>query len=161
MTLAITSPAFAANGPIPARYTCDGEDLSPPLAWTGLPAGTASLVLIIEDPDAPDPEAPRMTWVHWIVYDIPPTSRAFAEDAARRGLPPGARSGRNDWGRTGYGGPCPPIGRHRYVHRLLALDTLLADLKGPPKAALEKAIGGHVLAEARLIGRYARPARAE
>ena len=156
MTLAITSPAFAADGDIPARYTCDGEDCSPPLAFAGLPAGTASLALIIEDPDAPDPAAPRMTWVHWIVYDIPPTTRALAENAARRGLPPGARTGRNDWQRSGYGGPCPPVGRHRYVHRLLALDTVLPDLKGPTKAELERALAGHVLEEARLVGRYAR-----
>jgi Raf kinase inhibitor-like YbhB/YbcL family protein len=156
MTLAITSPAFAAEGDIPARYTCDGEDLSPPLAFAGLPPGTASLALIIEDPDAPDPDAPRMTWVHWIVYDIPPTTRALAENAARRGLPPGALTGRNDWDRTGYGGPCPPIGRHRYIHRLLALETLLGDLKGPTKAELERALAGHVLEEARLVGRYAR-----
>jgi Raf kinase inhibitor-like YbhB/YbcL family protein len=156
MTLAITSPAFAAEGDIPARYTCDGDDLSPPLAFAGLPPGTASLALIIEDPDAPDPDAPRMTWVHWIVYDIPPTTRALAENAARRGLPPGALTGRNDWDRTGYGGPCPPIGRHRYIHRLLALETLLGDLKGPTKAELERALAGHVLEEARLVGRYAR-----
>jgi Raf kinase inhibitor-like YbhB/YbcL family protein len=154
MTLALTSPAFAANGAIPARYTRDGEDLSPPLAFAGLPAGTASLVLIIEDPDAPDPEAPRMTWVHWIVYNIPPTTRALAENAARRGLPPGALTGRNDWDRTGYGGPAPPVGRHRYVHRLLALDTVLPDLKGPTKAALEHAIAGRVLEEAQLVARY-------
>ena len=156
MTLAITSQAFGAGGDIPARYTCDGEDCSPPLSWTGLPAGTASLALIIEDPDAPDPAAPRTIWVHWVVYNIPPTTRAFGENAARRGLPPGALTGRNDWGRTGYGGPCPPTGRHRYVHRLLALDALLPDLKGPTKAALEKAIDGHVLAQAELVGHYAR-----
>ena len=156
MTLVLTSKAFAADSEIPARYTCDGEDVSPPLAWIGLPPGTASLALIIEDPDAPDPAAPRTTWVHWIVYNIPPTSRAFGDDAARRGLPLGALTGRNDWGRTGYGGPCPPVGRHRYVHRLIALDTLLPDLKGPNRAVLEKALDGHVLEEARLIGRYAR-----
>jgi len=158
MTLAITSPAFAADAAIPARYTGDGEDLSPPLAFAGLPAGTASLALIIEDPDAPDPAAPQMTWVHWIVYNIPATARAFAENAARRGLPPGARTGRNDWGRTAYGGPCPPTGCHRYVHRLLALDTVLPDLNGPTRAQLEAALTGHVLEEARLIGRYARSA---
>jgi Raf kinase inhibitor-like YbhB/YbcL family protein len=156
MTLAITSPAFSADGAIPKRYTCDGEDLSPPLAFTGLPAGTASLVLIIEDPDAPDPDAPRTIWVHWIVYNIPPTTRALAEDAARRGLPPGALAGRNDWDRTGYGGPCPPVGRHRYVHRLLALDVVLPDLKGPKRAALEQACAGHVLEAATLVARYAR-----
>ncbi len=157
MTLAITSPAFTADGPIPTRYTCDGEDLSPPLAFTQLPPGTASLALVIEDPDAPDPQAPRTIWTHWIVYNIPPTTRALAENAARRGLPPGAQSGRNDWGRSGYGGPCPPVGRHRYIHRLLALDVVLPDLKSPTRGELEEALAGHVLEEARLIGRDARP----
>jgi Raf kinase inhibitor-like YbhB/YbcL family protein len=156
MPLTLTSPAYAEDADIPARYTSDGEDLSPPLAFAGLPTGTASLALIIEDPDAPDPAAPQRTWVHWIVYNIPATTRALAENAARRGLPPGAHTGRNDWGRRGYGGPSPPIGRHRYVHRLLALDTLLEDLDGPDRAALERAIAGHVLEEARLTARYAR-----
>ena len=156
MTLVLTSKVFAADGAIPARYTCDGEDLSPPLAWSGLPPGTASLALIIQDPDAPDPAAPRTTRVHCVVYNNPPTTRAFGEDAARRGLPLGALCGRNDWGRTGYGGPCPPVGRHRYVHRLIALNVVLPDLKGPSKAALEQAFAGHVLEEAQLVGRYAR-----
>ena len=156
MTLAITSPVFAADGLIPARFTCDAEDVSPPLAWTELPTGTASLALIIEDPDAPDPAAPRTIWTHWIVYNIPPTTRALGENAARRGLPPGALTGRNDWGRAGYGGPCPPVGSHRYVHRLMALDVMLADLKGPARGDLERACAGHVLAEAKLVGRYAR-----
>ncbi|HEX6138642.1 MAG TPA: YbhB/YbcL family Raf kinase inhibitor-like protein [Casimicrobiaceae bacterium] len=152
MSLTITSTAFAPGGAIPARCTCEGDDVSPPLAWSGAPAGTRSFVLIVDDPDAPDPAAPRMTWVHWVLYNIPGASAALAE--AVKSLPAGAREGVNDWKRTGYGGPCPPIGRHRYFHKLYALDTLLPDLQRPTKAALEKAMDGHVLAQATLIGTY-------
>jgi|SRR5450759_3321113 Raf kinase inhibitor-like YbhB/YbcL family protein len=159
MKLSIKSDAFAPGGAIPSRYTCEGEDLSPPLAWSNVPAGTKSLALIVEDPDAPDPEAPKTTWVHWILYNLPPSATSLAEDATRLGLPPGALAGRNDWGRTGYGGPCPPIGRHRYFHRLFALDVLLPDLHGPRKASIEKAMHGHILAEAALMGTYLKAAR--
>jgi Raf kinase inhibitor-like YbhB/YbcL family protein len=152
MTLRITSTAFAEGAPIPGKYTCEGEDLSPPLAWSGAPDGTESLVLIVDDPDAPDPKAPRMTWVHWVLYDLPPSSTGLAEGAAA--LPAGAKSGLNDWKRTGYGGPCPPIGRHRYFHKLYALDTKLSDLAKPTKAEVEAAMRGHVLAEAQLMGTY-------
>jgi Raf kinase inhibitor-like YbhB/YbcL family protein len=152
MTLSITSPAFGDHGEIPRRHTCEGEDLSPALAWSRTPAGTRSLVLIVDDPDAPDPAAPKMTWVHWVLYNLPADCVGLPEGAST--LPPGTREGINDWQRTGYGGPCPPIGRHRYFHKLYALDTTLPDLGKPTKAALEKAMAGHVLAEAQLVGTY-------
>jgi Raf kinase inhibitor-like YbhB/YbcL family protein len=152
MTLRITSTAFADGARIPAKYTCEGEDLSPPLEWSGVPQGTKSLVLIVDDPDAPDPKAPRMTWVHWVLYDLPPDAHGLAEGVSA--LPPGAKSGLNDWKRTGYGGPCPPIGRHRYFHKLYALDTKLSGLAKPTKANVEAAMRGHVLAEAQLMGTY-------
>lgn len=154
MSLSLSSPAFASNGAIPPRYTCDGQDLSPPLRWSGLPAGTKSLALIVDDPDAPDPAAPRMTWVHWVLYDLSPSADGLAEGIGAAQLPAGAREGVNDWKRTGYGGPCPPIGRHRYLHKLYALDTLLPDLGRPDKAQLLDAMKGHVLAHAELIGTY-------
>jgi Raf kinase inhibitor-like YbhB/YbcL family protein len=152
MALTLTSPAFEPNGEIPARFTCEGEDVSPALAWSGLPDGTRSLALICDDPDAPDPKAPKMTWVHWVLYDIPPTASGLPE--AVRDLPAGTREGTNDWKRTGYGGPCPPIGRHRYFFKLYALDAELPDLGRPTKARLEEAMQGHVLAQAELIGTY-------
>jgi Raf kinase inhibitor-like YbhB/YbcL family protein len=154
MTLALTSTAFTAGGAIPKRHTCDGDDVSPPLAWRGVPAGAKSLVLIVDDPDAPDPAAPKLTWVHWVVYDIPPTATGFPEAVKPSGLPSGTRQGLNDWKRTGYGGPCPPIGRHRYFHKLYALDTVLGDLGQPTKAKLEAAMKRHVLAHAELVGTY-------
>jgi hypothetical protein len=148
----VTSSVFAHNGAIPARYTCDGADLSPPLAWSGVPQGAKSLALIVEDPDAPDPAAPKMTWVHWVLYNIP--VRVAGLEEAVRSLPAGTLEGLNDWKRTGYGGPCPPVGRHRYFHKLYALDAVLPDLRQPRKAALEKAIQGHVIATAELVGTY-------
>ena len=154
MSLDLTSSAFAAGGTIPAKYTCEGADRSPPLAWSGVPAGTKSLVLIVDDPDAPDPAAPKMTWVHWLLYNIPPESKGLSEAITPAELPAGTLEGVNDWKRTGYGGPCPPIGRHRYFHKLYALDTVLPDLRRPGKAALEKAMSGHVLARAELVGTY-------
>ncbi len=152
MPLTLSSPSFTHEGEIPSRFTCEGDDVSPALAWSGAGPGTKSLALIVDDPDAPDPKAPKMTWVHWVVYDLPPTSTGLPE--AARALPDGARDGRNDWKRTGYGGPCPPIGRHRYFHKLYALDTVLGDLGTPTKAALEQAMKGHVLEEAQLVGTY-------
>lgn len=154
MALAITSSAFAHNGPIPKLYTCQGKDVSPALAWSGLPAGTKSLALIVDDPDAPDPAAPKMTWVHWVLYNMPASASGLPEAVAPAALPAGTREGKNDWKRTGYGGPCPPIGRHRYFHKLYALDVMLADLKQPTKAELERAMQGHVLAKAELMGTY-------
>lgn len=152
MPLTITSSAFAEGGTIPALYTCEGRDLSPPLAWSGVPADARSLVLIVDDPDAPDPAAPRMTWVHWLLYNLPVDVGGLAE--AVRALPAGTLEGTNDWRRAGYGGPCPPIGRHRYVHKLYALDVVLPDLQGPTKRRLEQAMQGHILAEAQLVGTY-------
>jgi Raf kinase inhibitor-like YbhB/YbcL family protein len=156
MALTITSSAFSHNGEIPKRYTCDGDDVSPDLAWSGVPEGTESLVLIVDDPDAPDPAAPQMTWVHWVLYNIPPDATALSEAVAPTALPAGTREGLNDWKRTGYGGPCPPIGRHRYFHKLYALDAVLPDLGRPSKAKLEKAMEGHILEQAELIGTYKR-----
>ncbi|HEU4564300.1 MAG TPA: YbhB/YbcL family Raf kinase inhibitor-like protein [Gemmatimonadaceae bacterium] len=154
MTLTLTSPAFTPGGSIPARYTCEGEDSSPPLAWRGVPPEAKSLALIVDDPDAPDPKAPKMTYVHWVLYDIPPGTAELREGASNGGLPSGARQGTNDWHRTGYGGPCPPIGRHRYFHKLYALDTLLGDLGNPTKPDLERAMQGHIIAQAELVGTY-------
>ena len=156
MALALTSTAFEPGGAIPAAYTCQGKDLSVPLAWSGLPAGTRSLALIVDDPDAPDPAAPKMTWVHWVLYNIPPTATGLPEAVEPRALPAGTLEGRNDWGRTGYGGPCPPVGRHRYFFKLYALDVTLPDLGQPDKARLERAMKGHVLAQQQIVGTYAK-----
>jgi len=150
----LTSTAFGEKQSIPKLYTCEGKDVSPPLAWSGVPANAKSLVLIVDDPDAPDPAAPQMTWVHWVLYDIPPNASGLVEGAAAGGLPKGTLEGTNDWRKTGYGGPCPPIGRHRYFLKLYALDAMLPDLKKPTKAALEQAMKGHVVAEAQLVGTY-------
>ncbi len=156
MALALTSTAFAHEGPIPATYTCQGRDVSVPLAWDGVPAGTRSLALIVDDPDAPDPAAPRMTWVHWVLYNIPPGATGLPEGVGAADLPKGTLEGSNDWGRTGYGGPCPPIGRHRYFFKLYALDVVLPDLGTPDKKRLERAMKGHVLAQHALVGTYAK-----
>jgi Raf kinase inhibitor-like YbhB/YbcL family protein len=154
MGLTLTSRAFADKGEIPSRYTCDGEDRSPDLQWSGLPEGTRSLVLIVDDPDAPDPAAPKMTWVHWVLYNLPTESTGLEE--AVHALPSGTREGINDWNRTGYGGPCPPVGRHRYFHKLYALDTQLPDLGKATKKDVEQAMTGHILDQAELIGTYQR-----
>ncbi len=154
MAMTIASPAFAHGGEIPSAYTCEGKDVSPPLEWSGVPEQAKSLALTVDDPDAPDPAAPRMTWVHWVLYDIPPSARGLPEGVAPAALPPGTREGTNDWKRTGWGGPCPPIGRHRYFFKLYALDRTLGDLGRPTKAKLEKAMEGHVLARAELMGTY-------
>ena len=154
MAFVLTSTAFPANGAIPRRHTCEGEDVSPPLAWSGVPKETISLALIVDDPDAPDPKAPRMIWVHWVLYNIPPATSGLAAGAITTNLPAGAKEGVNDWKQAGYRGPCPPVGRHRYFHRLYALDTVLPDLKSPTKARLEKAMQGHILAQAELVGTY-------
>ncbi len=151
VSLQLTSPAFAAQGEIPKHYTCEGEDVSPPLAWSGAPAGTRSFALVVDDPDAP-----MGTWVHWVLYDLPDTTTALPGAVTAQTLPPGAREGTNSWNRTGYGGPCPPSGRHRYFHKLHALDIVLPDLDRPTRAALEKAMAGHVLAQAELVGTYQR-----
>jgi hypothetical protein len=159
MGLSLSSPAFAPGGEIPARFTCEGRDLSPALDWTGVPETARSLVLIVDDPDAPDPEAPKMTWVHWVLYDLPPSAPGLPEGVAAKDLPPGTKQGTNDWKRTGYGGPCPPIGRHRYFHKLYALDVALPDLGAATKAQVEAAMKGHVVAQAELVGTYEKVGR--
>jgi Raf kinase inhibitor-like YbhB/YbcL family protein len=153
MAFEISSPAFSDGGKIPRQYTCEGPDTSPPIGWSGAPDGTKSLALIVDDPDAPDPAKPQRVYVHWVVYNIPPDSKGFGEDASNKGLPSGAQVGKNDWDKTQYGGPCPPIGRHRYFFKLYALDTTLS-LSSPTKKDLESAIQGHVLADAVLMGTY-------
>lgn len=153
----LASPAFPPRGEIPRRHTCEGEDLSPPLSWSGVPPGALSLVLVVDDPDAPDPAAPKRTWVHWLLYDLPPGAPGLPEGG--RPLPAGTLEGSNDFGRTRYGGPCPPVGRHRYFFKLYALDALLPKLHAPTKAQLEKAMKGHVVAEAELVGTYQKQQR--
>lgn len=152
MTLKLKSSSFGPHESIPVRYTCEGEDLSPPLTWSNVPDGTRSLALIVDDPDAPDPAAPKMTWVHWVLYNLPPNAGGLPEAVAT--LPPGTREGLNDWKRTGYGGPCPPRGRHRYYYKLYALDIELADLDRPTKVQLEEAMRGHILDNDELVGTY-------
>ena len=152
--LVLQSSAFAPGQPLPMRFTCEAEGVSPPLQWSGVPAGARSLALIVEDPDAPDPAAPQRVFVHWVLYDLPADSDGLPEGVAAAQLPPGTRQGRNDWHRAGFGPPCPPVGRHRYVHRLYALDTLLPDLHEPDKSRLLAAMDGHVLAQAELVGAY-------
>ena len=155
MALAIRSTAFTPGGAIPIRHTCESDDTSPPLEWSGVPGNAKSLALIVDDPDAPDPNAPKMVYVHWVLYDIPPSATGLAEGMKSDRLPKGAREARNDWGNHGYGGPCPPIGRHRYFFKLYALDTTLGDLGGGAKKAdVEKAMKGHILEQAELVGTY-------
>jgi Raf kinase inhibitor-like YbhB/YbcL family protein len=148
----ITSSAFTPNGAIPKQYTCEDANVSPPLAWSGVPSNAKSLALIVDDPDAPDPAAPLRVWVHWVLYNLP-ADTAGLEEAVQE-LPAGTLEGLNDWGVTGYGGPCPPIGRHRYFHKLYALDAVLPDLKQPDKKMLEQAMQGHIVAETQVIGTY-------
>jgi hypothetical protein len=150
----ITSPSFTHQGSIPAKYTCEGGDTSPPLALGAVPPSAKSLALIVDDPDAPDPKAPKMTWVHWVVFNLPTATTALDEGASKKRMPQGARQGLNDWKRPDYGGPCPPIGRHRYFFKLYALDTVLPDLGKPSKADLLKAMEGHVVGTGELIGTY-------
>ena len=138
------------------KFTCDGKDISPELKWSDAPAGTESFALIVDDPDAPDPAAPKMTWVHWVLYNLPAYCSALREGIPSAELPEGALDGLNDWNKSGYGGPCPPIGKHRYFHKLYALDVVLPDLKEPTKADLEKAMEGHILEKAELVGVYQR-----
>jgi Raf kinase inhibitor-like YbhB/YbcL family protein len=154
MSLTLTSPAFAPGDPIPAEYTADGRDVSPPLAWAGVPEGTKALALIADDPDAPDPAAPKRVWVHWVLYNLPPGLDGLPAGLTEGQLPPGTLEGVNDWERTGYGGPNPPVGRHRYFFKLYALDAPLPDLGKPTKTALVAAIAGHVLDRAELVGTY-------
>jgi Raf kinase inhibitor-like YbhB/YbcL family protein len=158
MSLVLKSTAFTEGGVIPLKYTCEGDDIAPPLEWQGVPENTQSLVLIVDDPDAPDPEAPRMTWVHWVVYNLPADVRGLPEGATAAMLPVGTQQGVNDWHNQAYGGPCPPIGRHRYFHKLYALDTVLEDMQAPSKVQVEAAMQGHVIAQAELVGTYKKTA---
>jgi len=154
MSFSLKSPAFAPNGPIPAKYTCEGADVSPPLEWSGAPSGTGSLALIVDDPDAPDPAKPQRVYVHWVVYNIPASAANLPENAGKRGLPPGAVQGSNDWRKQTYGGPCPPIGSHRYFFKLYALDAELTGLNKPTKVQLEKAMQPHIVGTTELMGTY-------
>jgi Raf kinase inhibitor-like YbhB/YbcL family protein len=154
MSLTLSSRSFPDGGEIPSRYTCEGDDRSPALSWSGVPAAARSLALIADDPDAPDPAAPRMTYVHWVLANLPATTTGLPEGVTAAALPPGAKVGLNDFGRSGYGGPCPPIGRHRYYFKLYALDIELPGLERFKKPDLEKAMTGHVLESAQLVGTY-------
>jgi len=154
MSLSLVSADFDAGGSIPAVHTCEGIDTAPALSWSGAPPGTRSFALIVDDPDAPDPAAPTMTWVHWVLYNIPISAASLPSSVRGMDLPPGTRTGLNDWKKSGYGGPYPPTGRHRYVHKLYALDVVLPDLGHPTKTELEKAMQGHVLMQGELIGTY-------
>lgn len=154
MTLSLNSSVFNQGGVIPSKYTCEGDDVAPPLEWDGVPENAQSLVLIVDDPDAPDPAAPRMTWVHWVVYNLPPDVTGLPEGTMAEMLPAGTKQGLNDWNNIGYGGPCPPVGRHRYFFKLYILDTVLENLNSPTKAEIEAAMQGHVIAQAELVGTY-------
>ncbi len=154
MTFNLTSSAFAANASMPIKYTCEGTNISPPLAWAGAPAAAKSFAIIVEDPDAPDPAKPTHVVTHWVAYNIPVTTTSLAETASKKSMPAGSAQGKNDGNKLGYMGPCPPIGRHRYFFKLFALDTVLTGLNSPTKADLEKAIQGHVVGNAELIGTY-------
>ena len=154
MPMKITSGAFVDGGSMTAKYTCEGQNISPPLQWAGVPDGTRSLVLIVDDPDAPDPAAPKMTYVHWVLYNLPIDINGLSEGTAQTDLPAGTLEGLNDWQRTGYGGPCPPIGRHRYYFKLYALDVVLENLAEPTKDQLLAAMEGHVLEQAQVVGTY-------
>ena len=156
MAMTISSPVFQHNEMMPALYTCEGKNISPPLAWTAPLEEAKSLVLIADDPDAPDPAAPKMTWVHWVLYNLPPVASALPEGVADKDLPKGTRIGINDRQFPGYSGPCPPIGIHRYFFKLYALDTVLPDLGQATKAEVVKRMEGHILAQSEIIGLYVR-----
>jgi Raf kinase inhibitor-like YbhB/YbcL family protein len=148
----LKSLAFDAGDKIPATYTCEGENVSPPIVWTGGPKGTQSFALVMDDPDAPDPRNPRTRWVHWILFDLPADTRELPEHVQQ--LPHPIRQGLNDWHQVGYQGPCPPIGRHRYFFKLYALDCASLGLHEPTRQQLEHAMHGHILATAELVGTY-------
>ena len=150
--LQIKSSAFETGGMIPKQYTCDGEDISPPLSWDGVPESTKSLALISDDPDAP-----MGTWVHWVLYDLPGSTRELQENFPKdKTLSNGAKQGITDFKKIGYGGPCPPSGVHRYFFKLYALDTKLNLEPGATKKQLEDAMKTHILAQAELMGKYKR-----
>ena len=152
MDIKITSSAFEDGGLIPAKYTCDGADISPPLQWDAVPESTKSIALICDDPDAP-----MGTWVHWVIFGLPADIRELAEDVPPdKTLPNGARQGTSDFGRIGYGGPCPPSGTHRYFFKIYALDRELDLPAGARKRDLLKAVEGHILGQGELVGKYKR-----
>jgi Raf kinase inhibitor-like YbhB/YbcL family protein len=153
-TIELTSPAFTDGGAIPMRFTCEGEGISPPLAWSAPPDGTRSMALIVDDPDAPDPAAPQRVFVHWLVYGIPPSARELPEGSQSDVLPVGARAGLNDGERVGWAPPCPPTGRHRYFFRLYALDVAVEALEDQSRAGVESAMKGHILGQGVLMGTY-------
>ena len=159
MGFRLVSSAFEHQTTIPRRFTCDSHNRSPPLAWLQPPEKTVSFILIVDDPDAPDPVAPKVTWVHWVLYNIPLDVNALPEGVGREDLPAGSLEGRNDWKKKGYDGPCPLIGRHRYFHKLYALDRALDGLHEPTKGELLHAMEGHVCGCAQLIGTYQRASR--
>lgn len=152
MEIKVTSSAFEDGGMIPAKYTCDGADISPPLQWAAVPESTKSIALICDDPDAP-----MGTWVHWVLFNLPAGTIELAENIpADKTLPGGAKQGVSDFGRIGYGGPCPPSGTHRYFFKIYALDTEVDLTAGAGKPDLEGAMEGHILGEGQLIGKYKR-----
>ena len=154
MAFVLSSPAFSQMQEIPSIYTCESDDISPPLKWQNIPTGAKSLAIIVDDPDAPDPKAPSTIWVHWVAYNLSPEVTELSQGITSGSLPSGMKEGKNDWGQTGYRGPCPPIGRHRYFFKLYALDVVLNDLHNPTKAQLENAMRGHIIAETELVGTY-------
>ena len=152
MAIKITSSAFDDGGMIPPKYTCDSDDISPPLQWEGVPEAAQSIALICDDPDAP-----VGTWVHWVLFKLPADTRKLPENVPTdQTLPSGAKQGNNDWGRIGYGGPCPPSGTHRYFFKIYALDTEIDLSPGATKSQLLQAMEGHILAQGQLIGKYQR-----
>jgi len=152
----LTSPSFKNQEVISKKFTCDGKNISPALEWSGVPKGAKSFVLVVDDPDAPDPNNPKIVWVHWVLYNIPATVTSLRGGVKDKDLPDGTLQGLNDWKRTGYGGPCPPIGQHRYFFKLYALNIILSDLNHPTTEILERAMEGHILGKAELIGLYQR-----
>jgi Raf kinase inhibitor-like YbhB/YbcL family protein len=153
-TIVLTSQSFADGEALPERFSCEGEGISPPLSWSGLPDSAKGVALIADDPDAPDPKAPQRTFVHWVLYDIPPSATELPAGATRDTVPVGTRIGTNDGGKSGWYPACPPIGRHRYFFKIYALDTQLGALAEPTKAGLEKAMQGHIVGQGMLMGTY-------
>jgi Raf kinase inhibitor-like YbhB/YbcL family protein len=154
MPLQLTSTKFTRGAEIPTMYTCEGQNVSPPLSWSDAPPGTKAFALVVDDPDAPDPKAPTRDFIHWVIYNMPASTRGLAEGIQNSEVPTGAAQGKNDMGKIGYGGPCPSVGRHRYVFTIYALDAMLQGLRDPSKADLLKAMEGHILGKAELVGTY-------
>jgi Raf kinase inhibitor-like YbhB/YbcL family protein len=149
--LELQSSAFAPNGNIPSQYTCEGDDISPPLAWNGVPEGTQSFALVVDDPDAPNPAAPKKTWVHWVIYNLPANITSLAKGVSDL---PDTSQGLNDWDAQGWRGPCPPIGRHHYFFKLYALNAIFSLATPLTKHELEETMNDHILAEAELVGTF-------